>query len=82
MDILERICVEEHGCSVINLDTRAYQDDGGKEPSRNKLWYQRRGYVEYRVRFLAAVPGLKPADPILILIFVSSESRTEVARSI
>jgi GNAT superfamily N-acetyltransferase len=59
MDILERMCLEEHGCSIVTLATRAYEDDELKTPSRNKLWYERRGYVEYRVRcpFVGTLKG-------------------------
>jgi hypothetical protein len=52
MDILEGMCQVEHGCNTIALDTRAYENDEDKTPSRNKMWYQRRGYVEYRVRWI------------------------------
>lgn len=49
--ILERLAVDEYGARMLTVDTRAYQIPWASEGETSYLrkWYERRGYVEFRV---------------------------------
>lgn len=59
MDLLEQGAAEHFHAKSVTLDTAAYEIDFSNEgktvtenpnvPSRNSLWYQRRGFQVYRV---------------------------------
>lgn len=58
MDILERVARDEYGATWVTLDTTAYhtdiRDDGVfvedlARPGKNIGWYNRRGYLQYKV---------------------------------
>lgn len=49
--ILERLAIEDYGAKTLAVDTRAYEIPWASEGETSylKKWYERRGYVEFRV---------------------------------
>jgi hypothetical protein len=49
--MLEQLAIHEYGAKTLAVDTRAYEIPWASEGESSylKKWYERRGYVEYRV---------------------------------
>lgn len=58
MSLLEGLCFDKFAARAITLSVMAFEPftartaDEAEGPSRNKQWYQRLGYVEFKVRVL------------------------------
>lgn len=52
--MLEQLAIREYGAKTLAVDTRAYEIPWASEGETSylKKWYERRGYVEYRVSLI------------------------------
>lgn len=68
MGLLEKKCWEDYAARSITLTTMNFEPytaqsaEEAEGPYRNRLWYERRGYVEFMVRLCRPHP-FSPGHP-------------------